>query len=100
MKVIVIREVNHGIIGTARCEGTQAKWAVELLIRRHWLDRFTSIYYEVNGEYLWEEVGIAFGENWEDFMKNLTINEFNKIWEDCFYLEVWDIYGVDNVTIW
>ena len=100
MKVLVVSCDNGGIIGVARSEGEQAKWAVELLMKRQWLDRFTSVYYEVNGEYQWEEVGIAFGENWEDFMKNLTINEFNELWEGCFYLEVFDVHGVNNVTIW
>jgi hypothetical protein len=101
MKVIVIREDNHGIIGTARCEGEQAKWAVELLIKRQWLTGDTDIYHEAeDDEACWDTVRQVYGEYWKDFMKNLSIDDFNEIWEGCFYLEVWDIYGVDNATIW
>lgn len=100
MRVLVITDENTGVVGVARCEGNQAKWAVELLIDNFLLENDSLVYCEVNGKYQWEEVNVIFGENWEDFMKSLTIGEFNKIWEDCFYIAVYDIHGVDNATIW
>lgn len=94
MKVLVVINCDTGgVIGVTKSEGEQAKWAVELLIRRQRIDMFTSVYCEINGKYQWEEVGIAFGENWEDFMKNLTIKEFNELWEDWFYIEEREVFG-------
>ena len=101
MRVIVVCEENHGIIGVARIEGEQARWAVELLIEKDWLTDYTDIYHGTeDGEACWDTVKQVYGEHWEDFMKNLTINEFNEVWEGCFYVESYPIYGVDNVTIW
>lgn len=101
MKVLLINEDNHGVIGVARCEGEQAKWAVELLIEKEWLTGNTDIYHKIeNNDYDWDTVKQVYGEHWEDFMKNLTINEFNELWEGCFYLEAFDIHGINNVTIW
>ena len=100
MKVLVIHEDDHGVIGVARYEGEQAKWAVELLIKRCWLDSSTHVWYETNGDWQCDEVSVAFGENWEDCMKNLTIDEFNELWDERFFLEVYDIYGINNATIY
>lgn len=102
MRAIVVCEDNHGIIGIARAEGEQARWAVELLIEKEWLTGNTDIYHkpEDDDEACWDAVKQVYGEHWKDFMKNLTINEFNEIWDGCFYLESYTIHGVDNVTIW
>ena len=101
MRVIIVCEENHGIIGVARIEGEQAKWAVELLIEKDWLTDSTDIYHETeDNDACWDTVKQVYGEHWEDFMKNLTINEFNEIWEGCFWVESHPIYGVDNATIW
>ena len=101
MKVLLVHEDNHGVAGVARCEGEQAKWAVELLIETDWLTGNTDIYHETeDGEACWDTVKQVYGECWKDFMKNLTINEFNEIWEGCFYLESYTVHGIDNVTIW
>lgn len=94
MKVIVVHEDNHGIIGVAKCEGTQARWAVELLIEGRWLTDNTDIYHETeDGEACWDTVKQVYGEHWEDFMKNLTIDEFNEIWDGCFYLREEEVFG-------
>lgn len=101
MKVLLIREDNHGVIGVARCEGEQAKWAVELLIEEDWLTANTDIYHEAeNNEACWDSVKQVYGASWKDFMKNLTVDEFNEIWDGCFYLEPYTVHGINNVTIW
>lgn len=94
MKVLVVFSCdNGGVIGVTKSEGIQAKRAVELLIQRERIDMFTPVYCKINGKYQWEEIGIAFGENWEDFLKNLTIDEFNELWEEWFYIEEREVFG-------
>lgn len=58
------------------------------------------MYYQKNGEYQFDDINVVFGENWKDSIKNLTIDEFNDAFEERFYLEVYDLYGVNNATIW
>ena len=100
MKVIVVNSENSGVIGVARCEGGQAKWAVELLIKQDWLNSSTCVYYQKDGEYQFDDINTVFGENWKDSIKNFTIDEFNDAFEERFYLEAYDLYGVNNATIW
>lgn len=100
MKVIIIREENHGIIGAARCNGDKATWAVNFLIAKFWLSSHTDIYVLDGPNWGFHEVCEVYGENWAEFMRNLTIDQFNKIWDGLFYLEEWEVFGIDNVTIW
>lgn len=94
MRALVVCEDNHGVIGIAKCEGEQAKWAVELLIKTGWLTENTDIYHETEKDgFRWDTVKQAYGEYWEDFMKTLLIDEFNDIWEGCFYLEEREVFG-------
>ena len=102
MNVIIVHSEYCGIVGIARSEGKQAKWAVELLLQQRCglLKDSTHVYWKFDGKWQWVEVRDAFGEDWKEFMKHLSIDIFNNIWDGKFYLEVNEIYGVDNATIY
>lgn len=101
MKVLIVNQDMHGLIGIVRCEGNQVKWAVDYLIETKWITHLTDIWLdnsENQGD--WVTVAEAYGEDWANVIRSWTIDQFNEIWEGCFSLSVQEIYGVNNATIW
>lgn len=89
MKVLLIHENNHGVIGVVK----DVNSAVSFLIKENWLNEKTSICYDNGDDYEWGTVEKAYGKDWEHFLRSLTIGLFNEIWEDCFYLEEEEVFG-------
>lgn len=92
MKVILINEDNHGLIGVAKTY----KDAVMFLINDHWLTDHTEVF---TSDYSFETAWICevLGEDWVDVIRDeWTINTFNDYFCDSFMLneeEVIDFGG-------
>ena len=87
MKVVVIHEDNHGMIGIALAYPN----AISFLIEKDWLTSTEEILW--NNKDKWLTVEEVFGENWEDKLKELDIEKFNEYFEGCFHLEEMEVYN-------
>ena len=85
MKIIIIHEENHGVIGTA----TTQKAAFQFLINRNWLNFGYDLYDKGTGD--WETLGNLFErEGIESNKKNLLDWAMKhaddwEIWDGAFY---------------
>lgn len=89
MKVLLVHEENHGVVGVAK----DINSAVSFLITEGWLHEETAIWYDYKDGIAWKPIKEAYGKDWEDFLRSLTIELFNNVWEDCFYLKEVEIFG-------
>lgn len=83
MKVVMISEDNHGMIGLA----TTYEKAVEFLVKDNWLD----------GNYIVEEetdttIAELLGENWLLTVQCRDLEWFNEFFEDVFYLDLVEVF--------
>lgn len=84
MKVIVIEAQGDGWIAVAK----DMKSAIKYLIKNEWIKKDDT--YFIN--YHWISIIEKFGENWEDNISNVSIDEFNKFFRHLIYLEEEEIY--------
>lgn len=96
MKVIVINEDNHGVIGVAK----DVNSVVSFLIKENWLDENTYICHDNGSGWVWEPIKEVYSKDWEHFLRFLTVEQFNEVLVCCFYLETWEVEGINNATIW
>ena len=89
MNVLLIHEDNHGVIGAA----IDVDKVVSFLKRDGWLCETTEVYHNNGSKWVWEPIYKAYSEDWEDFLRSLTIEQFNEVWEGCFYLEEEKVFG-------
>lgn len=87
MKVILIHEDNHGLIGVAK----DYQSAITFLVKHDWLNGVCDFWDEENSK--WVLVQNHFGDNWQTIFENLSLKEFNQLWEGCFMLVEEEIYG-------
>lgn len=93
MKVLLIHEDNHEVIGVARYEEGLAKWAVDFLVKKDWIDDRTEVYVELDSNnYGWRFLPTIYGKNWQETIGKWSINKFNEVWEGCFYLEEMEVF--------
>lgn len=85
MKVVVIYEENHGMLGLA----LDYPNAINFLIEKGWLTSTE----EIIENYKWFTIAEVFGENWKDKLKELDIEKFNQYFEGCFRLEEMEVYN-------
>ena len=86
MTVISIGEECHGDIGIAK----DLESAKDLLFKEGWIDECTDIF---NDDEEWLPINEVLGSDWKAKVLNMTLKEFNEIFEDRFYLEVIEVYG-------
>jgi hypothetical protein len=89
MKVLLVHEDNHGVIGVAK----DIDSAVSFLITDGWLHEETDICHDNGSGWVWEPIKEVYSKDWEHFLRCLTVEQFNEIWEDCFYLKEVEIFG-------
>ena len=91
MKVIVINEEAHGIIGIALNYYNAVKW----LIGNDWIDNNTEVWHE--GAQCWEKLKDVQGEDWADAMLEYwDIDDFNDFWAGSFLLEIVPLIGTEE----
>lgn len=95
MKVILINEENHGLIGVALNYYAAVKW----LITNNWIDNSTEVSIgEDDTEYYWKEISKVYGENWADKMLDQwNINVFNANMDGCFNLEAVTVIDAETL---
>lgn len=74
--VIVINEECHGFIGVAR----DVPSVINFLCQIDWLNEYTEIHLVDK----WSSVQSAYGENWREYFKGLTLDELQNIFDGCF----------------
>lgn len=95
MKVIVINEETHGIIGIALNYYNAVKW----LIEQNWLNDAVEVWRKCSndGWYDWISIKEVYGENYaNDILNNWDINIFNENFTGTFLLESIDVIGTEN----
>lgn len=85
--VILVSEENHGLITVT----ANYISAINFLMEYDWLNENTEIFY-FNGNDGSSSVKDTFGENWQQAIKNLSLKEFNDIFDGSFLLDPWNIY--------
>lgn len=88
MKVIIIHEDNHGMIGAVMNYST----AIEFLIRYNWLNGMCDVV-DKNGNFITVEE--KFGKDWKDIILSWTVHRFNMEFEGSFNLELYGVYGTE-----
>lgn len=68
MKVYVIHEECHDMIGIAK----DVKSAIEWLIESDWIRESTEVYCQVNGEDEYHAVDVVFGSEWKEYLIGLA----------------------------
>lgn len=89
MKVLLINEDNHGVIGVAK----DVDSVVSFLIKENWLHENTDICHDEGDGWTWDPIKEVCGKDWEHFLRSLTVEQFNEVWEGCFYLEEEKVFG-------
>lgn len=91
MKVVLINEDNHGLLGVALNYYNAVKW----LIGNGWIDDNTEICTgDDDHSYQWDKVKNVLGEDWADKMTDeWDIDNFNDYWEGSFLLQSEDVIG-------
>lgn len=88
MRVIVIEEENHGMIGIAKSYAD----AVHMLVNQDWLSELTEVYKEGFDDTV--TVAEDLGEDWFQKMLHWSMDEFAEYFDGCFYLNSEEVYEV------
>ena len=88
MKVIIINEDNHGMIGAVMTYDT----AIEFLTRYNWLNGQCDVI-DAKGNFTTLEQKL--GKDWRDIILSWTVHRFNMEFEGLFNLELYGIYGTE-----
>lgn len=90
MNVINIDEECHGHIGIA----ADYQAAISFLVNKNWLASFTEVY-AIDDK--WRSLKDMFGDEWEKTIRSWTLNQFNEVFDGCFYLRDEPLYnGTDE----
>lgn len=93
MKVFLIYEENHGIIGV--CENRMS-CAINYLIQTDWLSPdfvFSSEETEDGVEYFTLGDVQEKNPNWKEYLQGLPVDEFNEWFEGAFYIEENEVFS-------
>ena len=90
MTVYAIHEENHGLIGICAINPCAM---VDFLIDTEWIDEKHMIFIKKFNQ--WVSLRSYFGENWADRLREMTVDEIEEVFEDNFYFEKFDVYGVE-----
>lgn len=89
MKVIVIEEEDHGMIGVAK----DVKSAVHFLIKDCWIGEDDSLETVLG---TWDTISDIFGENWKNILLNMSIDRFNCYFDGWIHFTEEEIYDIDK----
>ena len=85
MNVIVISEDEHGMIGIAK----DYESAIDFLIKEDWLNSEFEIVNNDDNCVSLKDLNMSI-----DDIKQMGIDEFNKFFEGCFYLDIDTVWGM------
>lgn len=86
MKVVLIHEDNHGLLGVAK----DYESALYFLLQEAWLTRATEVWNEEKETFIpLRDMNICFGD-----IKKWDIDKFNEFFEGIFYLDVDNVWGM------
>ena len=90
MRVLNISEESHGHIGLAMCY----RAAIDFLTLKEWLNEtlWIPFWNEEGGGWDSAPIREVLGDEWEDRVYCMTIEEFNDIFDCVFHLEVEELY--------
>lgn len=94
MKVFLIHEENHGVVGVCV---NRVSCVINYLILTDWLSPDIVLFYEdIDDEC---EKMVTLGDlqkrnpNWKEYLQGLSIDEFNELFEGFFYLEEEEVFS-------
>ena len=90
MTVYAIHEESHGLIGVCAVDPCAM---VDFLIDTDWIDEKYKIFVKKFNQ--WVSLNSYFGENWADRLREMTTDEIEEVFEDNFYFEKFEVYGVE-----
>lgn len=94
MKVFLIYEENHGVIGV--CEN-RVSCVIDYLIQTDWLSPDILLFTEEIDDENEEEVTLRDlqkkNPNWKEYFQKLSVDEFNELFEGSFYLEEEEVFS-------
>lgn len=90
MTVYAIHEENHGLIGVCAVD---PRAMVDFFIDTDWINEKHKIFVKKFNQ--WVSLNSYFGENWADRLREMTTDEIEEVFEDNFYFEKFEVYGVD-----
>lgn len=90
MTVYTVHEESHGLIGVC---AVNPHAMVDFLVDTNWINEKHKIFVEKFNQ--WVSLRSYFGENWVDRLREMTTDEIEEIFEDNFYFERFEVYGVD-----
>lgn len=93
MKVFIIYEENHGLIGVC---ANRMSCVIDYLLLTDWLSPDLVISYEEKEnkiEYFTLGVLQMQNPNWEEYLKGLSFDDFNEMFEGTFYLEESEVFS-------
>lgn len=93
MKVFLIYEENHGVIGIC---ANKMSCVIDYLLLTDWFSPDLVISYEEKEnkiEYFTLGVLQLQNPNWEEYLKGLSVDEFNEMFEGTFYLEEEEVFS-------
>lgn len=85
MKVIIIHEDNHGIIGIAK----DYESAINFLLQKCWLNDSIEVLNSIEELVTLKELGLDI-----EIFKNWDIEAFNDFFKGIFYLDVDNVWGM------
>lgn len=80
--LIIVSEDNHGDICWATSWDNALEWLLDNEDGCSWLDEGVEIYADDDS---WQTVGEAFGDNWADEVRSMTMERFNEVFDGAFY---------------
>ena len=87
MTVVMVDEENHGTIAVAK----DFESAKDFLINEQWIDEGLEIYTDNVND--WDTIKNIFGADWESKIRSMDEKEFDRTFENVFYLYEMDVYG-------
>lgn len=90
MTVYAIHEEDHGLIGVCAVD---PRAMIDFLVDTNWINEKHKIFIKKFNQ--WVSLRSYFGENWINRLKGMTTDEIEETFEDNFYFERFEVYGVD-----
>ena len=87
MKVYVVSEDNHGVVGVV----SSVENAVNLLVTQDWLAPYADVWDDESASF--KPIKEKFGEDWKTILMNMSKEQFLETFQDWLYL---DEYGLDE----
>lgn len=89
MKVYTVSEDNHGYIAVTKGD---IPTVIDFLLENKWITGNTKIWCDRLDQ--WVSIRAYFGEHWCELIKTWDKDTFNEWFEDSFYIEEYEVYGL------